>query len=209
MAPDSLENVGKKSYARKRKKKKENKNCCTESIKLLVEEPQIRLPPLHFLANIFYGKPIIQRLTKKRQFPRPLGVRHFRKSASLSPYLSLSFSLSLWSTYKHTITTPSFPLPLFLTPGCVSGESTHIPSLPPCLLYIIFLDLALQMSSASGNFVANKDTVLKEGYFKKRNFKGELGHAYSRRWCVLTSRYFEWFDHPVRPHFAQIWSNYS
>ena len=55
------------------------------------------------------------------------------------------------------------------------------------------------MTTPGTNFVASKDTVLKEGYFKKRNFKGELGHAYSRRWCVLTSRYFEWFDHPVRP----------
>lgn len=52
------------------------------------------------------------------------------------------------------------------------------------------------MTTPGTNFVASKDTVLKEGYFKKRNFKGELGHAYSRRWCVLTSRYFEWFDHP-------------
>lgn len=52
------------------------------------------------------------------------------------------------------------------------------------------------MSSTGTNFVANKDTILKEGYFKKRNFKGELGRAYSRRWCVLSARYFEWYDHP-------------
>lgn len=52
------------------------------------------------------------------------------------------------------------------------------------------------MSSTPKNFVADKDTILKEGWFKKRNFKGELGRGYSKRWCVLTNRYFEWFDCP-------------
>lgn len=59
------------------------------------------------------------------------------------------------------------------------------------------------MSSTPKNFVADKDTILKEGWFKKRNFKGELGRGYSKRWCVLTNRYFEWFDCPVRP---EMWN---
>lgn len=54
------------------------------------------------------------------------------------------------------------------------------------------------MTSTGTNYVDNKDTVIKEAWFKKRNFKGEIGRAYSRRWCVLTARYFEWYDFPVR-----------
>lgn len=60
------------------------------------------------------------------------------------------------------------------------------------------------MTSTGQNFVANKDTILKEGWFKKRNFKGEIGRGYSKRWCVLTARYFEWYDFPVRPKRVQL-----
>ena len=62
------------------------------------------------------------------------------------------------------------------------------------------------MTSTGQNFVANKDTILKEGWFKKRNFKGEIGRGYSKRWCVLTSRYFEWYDFPVRSNHLQLLS---
>lgn len=55
------------------------------------------------------------------------------------------------------------------------------------------------MASNGQNFVANKDTILKEGWFKKRNFRGEVGKSYSKRWFVLSARYIEWYDFPVRP----------
>lgn len=62
------------------------------------------------------------------------------------------------------------------------------------------------MTSTGQNFVANKDVILKEGWFKKRNFKGEIGKSYSKRWCVLTARYFEWYDFPVRLKTVQLLS---